>query len=351
MILKNKIMKEVKIQNRVIGVNHPCYIVAEIGGAFHTFEEAKRLIDAAVDIKIDAVKFQTLEANTITTKNNYFNLDTTGKISQYELFKKSEISKELQLEVVQYANKKGITIFSAPSHIQDLEIMKDMDLAVYKIGSDLSCHIPLLKQVARLDKPIILSTGMCTLNEVKNSVNTILNEGNEQLVILHCISDYPTKPEEANLSAIQTMIEEFNLPIGYSDHTIGTVSSLAAVGLGAKMIEKHFRDIRNIPGSDDIISLVKDEFQNLIRDVRLIEKMRGTGEKIPTIKERQNLLTNRVSIISLNDIKKGEIILDSSIDIRRPGTGIQPIELENVIGKKAKSFIPKETPIEWKMIE
>jgi len=241
----DNIMKEVKIGDKIIGENHPCYTVAEIGGAFHNIEEAKRLIDSAVEIKVDAVKFQTLEAETITTKNNLFDLETTGRVSQYELFKEAEISKELQLAVVKYANDKGITIFSAPSHINDLKIMKEMDLAVYKIGSDLSCHIPLLKEVSKIGKPIILSTGMCTLEEVKNSVNAILSEGNDQLVILHCVSDYPTKPENINLNVILSMKEEFDIPIGYSDHTIGNLSSLAAVSLGANMIERHYRDIQN----------------------------------------------------------------------------------------------------------
>jgi N,N'-diacetyllegionaminate synthase len=344
-------MKEVKIQNKIIGENHPCYTVAEIGGAFHNIDQAKRLIDSAVEIKVDAVKFQTLEAETITTKNNLFDLETTGKVSQYELFKEAEISKELQLKVVKYANDKGITIFSAPSHINDLEIMKEMDLAVYKIGSDLACHTPLLKEVSKIGKPIILSTGMCTLEEVKNSVNTILAEGNDQLIVLHCVSDYPTKLENVNLNAILTMKEEFNIPVGYSDHTVGNISSLAAVSLGANMIERHFRDIENPKGVDDLISLVKDEFQDLINNIRLIEQIKGTGIKNPTKLEQKNLLSNKVSIISLQDINQGETITSKTIDIRRPGNGIQPIDFEKVIGKKSKIFIPKETPIQWEMIE
>jgi len=344
-------MKEVKIEDKIVGENHPCYTVAEIGGAFHNIEEAKRLIDYAVEAKVDAVKFQTLEAETITTKNNLFDLETTGKISQYKLFKEAEISKELQLDVVKYANKKGITVFSAPSHINDLDIMKKMDLAVYKIGSDLSCHIPLLREVSKLGKPIILSTGMCTLEEVKNSVNAILSEGNDQLVLLHCISDYPTKPENANLNAILTMKNEFDVPIGYSDHTVGILGSLAAVSLGANMIERHFKDIQNSPGVDDPISLVKEEFQDLISKIRLIEKMKGSGKKIPSKLEQKNMLSNKVSIISLQDIKAGETFSTEVIDIRRPGSGIQPIDFEKVLGKKAKTFIPKETPIQWEMIE
>ena len=188
----------------MIGDDYPCYIIAEIGGLFKNFEEAKRLIDSAIEIGVDAVKFQTLEAETVTTKNNYFDMEATGKISQYELLKDFEIPKEVQMQIVDYANKQGITIFSAPSHINDLEIMKKMNLGIFKIGSDLACHIPLLKKVAELNKPIILSTGMCTLAEVKDSVNAILSTGNNQIIIMHCVSNYPAKPEETNLKVIET---------------------------------------------------------------------------------------------------------------------------------------------------
>jgi sialic acid synthase SpsE len=192
---------------------------------------------------------------------------------------------------------------------------------------------------------------MCTLEEVRNSVNAILAEGNDQLIVLHCVSDYPTKPENVNLNAILTMKEEFNIPVGYSDHTIGNISSLAAVSLGANMIERHFRDIQNPKGVDDSISLVKDEFRDLISKIRWIEQMKGSGEKMPTKLEQKNMLNNKVSIISLQDINQGETITSKIIDIRRPGNGIQPIDFEKVIGKKSKIFIPKETPIQWEMIE
>lgn len=287
-------MKEVKIDDKWVGSNHPCYTIGEIGGAFHSFVEAKRLIDSASEIGIDAVKFQTFEANTITTKNNMLDLETTGKISQYELFKKNEVPKDLQLKVVNYAKDCGITVFTAPSHIKDIEIIKKMDLPAIKIGSDLACHVPLLKKVAKLEIPIILSTGLCTLEEVKRSVDAITNENNEEIIILHCVADYPTKIEEANLNAITTLKKEFDFPIGYSDHTIGTLASLAAVSLGSNMLERHFRDERNEPGVDDSISLVKEEFRILIDSIQKISKMRGSGVKKPSTSEQKNLLTNRV---------------------------------------------------------
>ena len=344
-------MKTVKLGEKVVGDGYPCHIIAEIGGLFKNFDQAKRLIDSAVEIGVDSVKFQTYEAETITTKNNFFDFEVTGHLSQYEAFKKSEISKELQMKVVKYANDLGITIFSAPSHIKDLEIMKKMDLPIYKIGSDLACHIPILTEIAKIGRPIILSTGMCTLEEVKSSVNAILSEGNDQLAILHCVSNYPTKPEETNLNAISTLKDKFDVPVGLSDHTIGSTISIGAVAMGANLIERHFRDPQNAPSLDDPHALVKEQFSSLIQSIRLIEKAKGDGKKIPTDSEKKYMLTNRVSIVSLVDIKAGQTITKDAIDIRRPGTGIQPIHFKKIIGMKAKINIPKEKPITFDMLD
>lgn len=344
-------MKSIKLGDKSVGDGNPCYIIAEIGGLFKNLEEAKRLIDSAKELGVDSVKFQTLEAETVTTKNNFFNMENTGKVSQYKLLKDFEIPKEVQIEIVKYANNLGMTIFSAPSHMKDLEIMKKMDLPIFKIGSDLACHIPLLKEVAKLNKPIILSTGMCSLEDVRNSVNAIYSSGNDKLAILHCVSNYPAKPEETNLNAILTLKNEFNVPVGLSDHSVGGTISLGAVALGANLIEKHFRDPRNSSSPDDVVALDEDQFYSLIKSIRLIEKAKGDGKKNPTDSEKLNLLTNRVSIISMVEIKAGQTITKDLIDIRRPGTGIQPIYFNSIIGKKAKINIPKEEPITFDMLD
>lgn len=339
-----------RLGSKLVGDGNPCYFVAEIGGLFKNFEEAKRLIDSALEIGVDAVKFQTLEAETITTKNNFFNLGVTGHVSQYEFFKQFEPPKELQMQVVKYANNVGITVFSAPSHIKDLELMKKMELSIYKIGSDLACHIPLLKEVAKLDKPMILSTGMCTLDEVRESVNAILDTGNEQLVLLHCVSDYPAKKEDSNLKAIQTMKDEFELPVGYSDHTIGTNIPFAAAVMGANLLEKHFRHPVNSSAADDAHALVPSQFEQLIEQVKQIEKAIGSGQKIPTSAEQKNLTENRVSIVSLVDIPAGTLITKEMIDVRRPGTGLAPKYFDQIIGMKTKTDIKAEMPLSWKFL-
>lgn len=343
-------LKTVNLENKVVGDGHPCYFIAEIGNSFSNFQQAKLLIDSAKQIGADAVKFQTFEAETITTKSNYFDMEVTGKSSQYEFLKNLEISKDLQKEIVAYAKKSDITIFSAPSHINDLEILEELDIPIYKIGSDLTCHTPLLKKVAKLQKPIILSTGMCTMKEVEESVNTILDTGNDKLILLHCVSDYPASLEESNLNVIIEMKKQFGIPIGYSDHVKGPIASLTAAALGANVIERHFHDSKNGLFPDDIHALNNIEFHQLIETIRKIEIAKGTGEKIPSVSEKQNLLKNRVSIIAMKEIKKNTKITVDMIDIRRPGTGIPPFYYDKILSKTAKTNISKETPITWDMI-
>jgi N,N'-diacetyllegionaminate synthase len=345
------LMNSVLLNGKKVGDGEPCYFIAEIGVSFKDFSEGKRLIDSAKKMGVDAVKFQTYEANTLTTKKNKFDLEITGKVSQYDFHKKYELSKELQKEIVDYAKKCGITIFSAPSHMNDIEIIEEMELPIYKIGSDLACHIPLLEKIARIGKPIILSTGMCTVDEIHNSVKAIKNQGNEQIVLMHCVADYPSKLEEANLNAIISMKKEFGIPVGYSDHTLGTITTLAGAIIGANIIERHFMDPKNMQSPDDPHSLQKEDFGNLIKSIKKIEIAKGSGLKVPSKSEQKNLLNNRVSIIAMTDIPKGTIIEKNMIDIRRPGRGIQPIFYNEIIGMKSKSRIFAEDPILWKDLE
>lgn len=346
-----KIMKNIKIHSRPIGDGAPCYIIAEIGNLFQNFTEAKRLIDSALEINVNAIKFQTWDAETLTTKKNFFDLEVTGNVSQYEFHKSIQITEKLQDDIVKYAKEKNMTIFSAPSHMNDIEVMEKMDLPVFKIGSDLACHLPILKRVAKLQKPIILSTGMCTMDEIRKSVNTIYNEGNQELILLHCVSDYPAKIEESNLNVIYEMKKEFDTPIGFSDHSIGSLVPLSAAMIGANVIEKHMKHPENSVSPDDSHALNPEQFSDLIKSIRLVESAKGSGKKVPSISEEKNLKTNRVSIIAMQEIKKGTKITTEMIDIRRPGSGIMPYYYDDVLSKTAKLDISKETPITWDMIE
>ena len=340
-------MKNVKLLNKWVGDGFPCYSIAEIGGSFQNLEEAKRLIDSISDIHVDAIKFQTLEADTITIKNNFFDMDATGKVSQYDIFKKFELSKILQKQVVDYAKDMGQVIFTAPSHIDDLKTIDELDVPIIKIGSDLACHIPLLKEVVSTGKPIILSTGMCSLEEVKNSVDSIIESNDDKLILMHCVSNYPSNIDELNLKVISTMKQEFQIPVGFSDHTIGLTSTLTSVAMGANIIERHFRDESNTPSPDDIHALTKNEFSELLYSIKNIQKSFGTGEKLPTKSEIKNRQTNRVSIVALTNISKGTKITKDMIDIRRPGSGIQPKFFDKVIGMTTKENILKDQILEW----
>lgn len=344
-------MKKINLDGKYVGDGEPCYTIAEIGVAFKNFEEGKRLIDTAIEMGADSIKFQTYEAETVSTKNNFYNLEITGNVSQYEFHKDLELSKDLQKEIVEYAKNKKMTIFSAPSHMNDLEFMESLDMPIYKIGSDLACHVPLLKKVASFQKPVILSTGMCDIDEIRTSVNAMKDVGNEQIILMHCVADYPSKIEEANLNAISTLKKEFDIPVGYSDHTLGSFTTLAGAIIGANLIERHFRHEQNAPSPDDEHSLVKKEFFELIQNIRKFEKAKGNGEKVPSISERKNLLTNRVSIVAMEEIPKGTKITKDMIDIRRPGTGIQPKFFEEIIGKKSKEDILEEEPLSWEKLE
>lgn len=341
---------QVIVNGTQVGVGHPCYFIAEIAGNFSNEIEAARIVDAAVRAGANAVKFQTLDADTITTRSNRFNMAAVGTRLQHEVFREVQTPAELQRFTVRYCKERGITVFSAPSHIQDLELMLELDMPAWKVGSDLATHIPLLQKLARTGKPIFLSTGMCTLAEVEEGVAAILGEGNDNLLLFHCVSNYPGIAEEQNLHAMLTLQERFGLPVGFSDHVPGIDISLAAVALGADMIERHFWCEGNSEGSDRPISSDEMEFGELIRKTSLIRSAMGTGRKEPTLTETKNLSTNRASIIVMLDAAAGTILTPDLLDIRRPGTGLPPREWESVMGRPLKHDVPAETPLQWEMI-
>jgi len=340
----------IRIHDKSVGDGFPVFFIAEIAGNFTNFDQAKKVINAAIRSGCDCIKFQTYSADTATTRKNYFDMENVGRVPQYELLKLCECSPELQHQVMDYCRSEKILAFSAPSHISDLELLEALENPVYKIGSDLACHIPLLHKVAQFNKPIILSTGMCTLEEVRLSVDTILNEGNDQLILMHCVSDYPAKYNEVNLRAITTLKETFGLPVGYSDHCIGPEISLAAIALGANIIERHFMTKGIKGGPDAVLSSDEQEMRYLIDTAKHIGSAFGDGIKRPSPSEYRNRLRNRVSICSLMDIPTGTIIMEDMVDIRRPGSGIQPVFFEQIIGRIARKNIPKDEAITWDMI-
>ena len=325
-----------------------CYVIAEIGGNFTCLEEAQKLIDLAVNCRVDAVKLQTYKAETIASKNAIFEMENTGTVLQREIFKKYELDEKTHQEIFSYIEDRGLDWFSTPSHMDDVELLERCGVSAHKIGSDDAVNIPFLKGVAKTFKPIILSTGMCTLEEVRGSVDAILSEGNEQLYLLHCVTNYPTHPESANLAAIQTLKKEFpNLVIGYSDHTIGPIASLTAVAMGAEIIERHFTHDVNAEGPDHMLSSDPDEMTWLVESIRNFEKMRGNGLKVPAKTEMGTRKNNRKSIILVSPKSHGDIITENDVAIMRPGVGIEPRYLQMVIGRRASKPLSADHPLNW----
>lgn len=324
------------------------YIVAEIGGNFTTYEEACILIDAASECGVDAVKIQTYKAETICSEDAFFDMEATGKISQYDFFKKYEIDEQLHRKIYDYSRGKNIDIFSTPSHYSDVEMLEKLNTAVYKIGADDANNIPMLVKIAKLGKPMILSTGMCSMEEVRRSVDAILQCGNAQITLLHVNSAYPTYPEAVNLRAIQTLKAEFPyLKIGYSDHTIGSLACINAVALGAEMVEKHFIVEKDESYVDSLISADKHELKAMVQAIRETEEMLGNGIKMPTISELTNREKNRKSIVVTRIVKKGQILTEEDIDIKRPGMGIEPRYYECFLGKTARVDMDKNHLLDW----
>lgn len=344
-------MRVVKVGNKIIGDNNPTYIIAEIGGNFLNFKDAASLIDLAVDAGVDAVKLQTFQAETIASKSAVYDMPNTGNANQFELFKKYEIDFEMHKDIWEYCHDKKVPVFSTPSHIRDIELLARLDCPVYKVGSDDAVNIPFLEEVADAGKPIILSTGMCTINEVRESVSAILSRGNADLILLHCVTNYPADPAHSNLKCIQAMKKEFGLPVGYSDHTTGTACCIGAAALGANIIEKHFTYDKNAEGPDHILSADPEEMKQIVEYVRTIESSMGDGVKRPSDGERTTRINNRKSIVSTRDIPQGTSITKDMIAIKRPGYGIQPKFIEQVAGRVARKNIKSEEPIYWDYVQ
>jgi len=328
--------------------NDRCYIIAEIGGNFTTLEQAKCLIDAAADCGVDAVKLQTYRADTLSSTRAIFDMENTGVTSQYEMFRKYEINEKLHKEIFDYAEAKVLDWFSTPSHSSDVDLLERCGVGAHKIGSDDAVNLPFLRHVARTGKPIMLSTGMCTLEEVRESVDIILAEGNEKLILLHAITSYPTHMENVNLGAMQTLKQTFpQLDIGYSDHTLSPVACLCAVAMGARVIEKHFTHDKKADGPDHVLSADPAEMKWLVDAVRHFEIMRGSGIKRPAESEKTTRRNNRKSVVLNRSVNAGERLTEQDIAVKRPGYGIGPKYFEQIVGRKVAVDMDKDAVLTW----
>ena len=328
------------------------YIIAEIGGNFTTLEEAKLLIDLAVECKVDAIKLQTYRAETHVSNMAMFNMENVGETNQLELLQQLEVSEDLHKSVFDYTKTKDLDWFSTPSHWTDVELLEELNVGAYKLGSDDATNIPFLKRIAGLGKPMIVSTGMCTTREVDDAVDAILSTGNHELSLLHAITNYPTHPENVNLRAMETLKVRYpQLDIGYSDHTTNNYACLAAASMGARILEKHFTYDKNAEGPDHMVSADPIEMKDLVKGVRQIEKMLGHGIKMPAKTEALSRINSRKSIVVTRDMKPGEIIKKMDMAIKRPGTGITPKFINRLIGKTVCRNLVYDEAINWEDLE
>lgn len=339
------------IRKRLIGTKCPVFIIAEAGVNHNgNLKLAMKMVAAAKEAGADAIKFQTYKTEELVSQDAplaKYQKANTKKKNQYEMLKALELSEKEFLILSKYCRKKNILFLSSPFDLKSAEYLNKLDIPAYKISSGELTNTPLLLQVARHKKPIILSTGMANINEIREAIKCIYSTGNRQLILLHCTSSYPTRYEDVNLKAIVTMSKEFNLPVGYSDHTEGELVSLGAVALGACVIEKHFTLSRKMAGPDHKASLEVVELKTMISDIRNMEKALGDGRKNPAKVENELKIIARKSIITAVRIEKGEIILPQMLAIKRPGLGLAPKYFNACLGRKAKRHLNKNTLLKW----
>jgi len=333
---------KIKISNKWIGNNYPTFVVAEAGINHNgSLRVAKKMISKAKEVGVDAVKFQTFKAIDLASLDSKF----------FRIFKKVELDYADFGELSDYAKSEGIIFFSTPFSEEAVDVLSRLDVPAFKIASGDITHIPLIKYVASKKKPVILSTGMSELNEIRTALQAIKSKGNNNIAIMHSVSAYPTPPLDANLRAITTLQNSFRYPIGYSDNGGGILVPIVAVALGAQIIEKHFTIDKKMHGPDHFFSADPNELSRLVKDIRQIEEMLGDGKKRCQMSELENKVGARRSIIASGSIKKGMQITNKMIAIKRPSRGIQPAHFNKVIGKVSRRNIKANEPIKWSDIK
>ncbi|MFH1075683.1 MAG: N-acetylneuraminate synthase [Pseudomonadota bacterium] len=332
------------------------FIIAEAGVNHNgSLKIAKELVDAAVAAEADAVKFQTFKAELLVTsyapKAEYQLQATNKNESQFDMLKRLELSEKDFSELMEYSENNGITFLSTPFDKESADFLDNIGVTAFKIGSGDIANIPLLSHVASKGKPMLVSTGMSSLGEVENAVNIIEATGNARLALLHCVSNYPADAKDVNLSAMSTMQKAFNLPVGYSDHTPGAAVAIAAVALGARILEKHFTLSRNMEGPDHQASLEPHEFKTLVDSIRQVEVSLGDGRKKAAPSEQNTLSVARRSLVAACNIAAGTKLTQDLISIKRPGTGLPPIAVPYVLGRTLHKDVKTGTLLSLEMFE
>lgn len=327
------------------------FIIAEAGVNHNgDINIAKRLVDVAVLAGADAVKFQTFKADRLASrqapKAAYQNETTDRDETQHEMLRKLELTEDMHIELLKYCKEKNILFLSTPFDIESVKMLVELGINIIKIPSGEITNLPYLREVARQKKKVILSTGMSNMQEVKEAVDILRQNGAEDITALHCNTQYPTPMEDVNLRAMISMKDELKLPVGYSDHTHGIAVPIAAVAMGATVIEKHFTLDKTMEGPDHKASLEPEELTAMVKSIRNIEKALGDGNKNITESEKDNLSIVRKSIVAACRIEKGELLTEKNLTVKRPGNGISPMKWDEIIGKKSDKTYEVDEMIE-----
>ena len=347
-------MSLLEINKRWVGSGYPTYIIAEMSANHNQdFNQAVEIIKAAKDAGADAIKLQTYTPDTVTIdcNNEYFCIKGTiweGK-NLYELYREAYTPWEWQSELKKIANGLELDFFSTPFDETAVDFLESMDVPIYKVASFEVVDIPLLQKISQTGKPVIMSTGMATLEEIGEAVQTIRKTGGNQIALLKCTSAYPASPEEVNLRTISHLAQAFGTPVGISDHTLGIAVPVASVTLGACIIEKHFTLSRKETGPDSAFSLEPLEFNAMVNAVRTAEKAMGKVHYGVSNQEKESRVFRR-SLFVVKDMKLGEVFSDENIRSIRPGYGLHTRHLTDVIGRCATRDIERGTPLKWALV-
>lgn len=339
-------MKMVRIGRHTVGENKPVFIIAEAGVNHNgTLALARELIDAAQEAGADAVKFQIFtpeELATADAKQAAYQKKSAKDSSQLSMLRRLALSHTHFIELKRYADKAGIMFLATPYGVSDADFLASLKVEAFKVASGDITNIPFLLHIAAKNRPVIVSTGMATLREIQDAVETLRKAAAKDIVLMQCTSEYPAPPEHANLRVIPALQKKFSVPVGLSDHTEGIAIPIAAAAIGACVIEKHFTLDRNLPGPDHRASLEPHELAAMIRNIRSVENALGTSKKTPTREELENAKVARKSIVSERVIQKGESFTLQNIVFKRPGTGIAPSRWKSIVGRRAARTIPRD---------
>jgi N,N'-diacetyllegionaminate synthase len=349
-------MNDIKIPGRRIGSGQPVFIIAEAGVNHNgDYRLACRLIDAALDSGADAVKFQTWITEKLVLKNavlaDYQRKNLGEKKSQYEMLKSLELSFPTFRRLKAYAKRRGILFLSTPDEEESADFLEEIGVPLFKIGSGEITNLPYLKHVGRKGRPIILSTGMSTLAEVKAAVRAIEKTRNRNLVLLHCVSNYPAQPPDCNLAAMATLHAEFGYPVGFSDHTQGQSVAVAAVAMGACVLEKHLTLDNRMKGPDHRASLNPTDFASLVRAMREAESAMGDGRKQPTASELKTKKVVQKTLVTARALRAGVMLRAKDIVLRRTSGGLPRSSLPLLLGRKTRRAVPAFVPIAFAQFE